>query len=60
MTHPTNVLLLHQDEAEAEFHKTLSLTKAVNDSVFSKLDKVSAKNKPKEVTAVTSPKNNYE
>jgi tetratricopeptide (TPR) repeat protein len=49
-----------KDEAEAEFHKTLSLTKAVNDSVFSKLDNASAKNKPKEGTAVTSPTNNYE
>ena len=35
-----------KDEADAEFHKTRSLTKAANDSVFSKLDNARAKSKP--------------
>ena len=37
-----------KDEANAEFHKTSSLTKAANDSVSSKLDNARAKSKPTE------------
>jgi len=40
-----------KDEATAEFQKTRSLTKAANDSVSSKLDKVRAKSKPVEGAA---------
>jgi tetratricopeptide (TPR) repeat protein len=40
-----------KDEANTEFHKTSSLTKAANDSVFSKLDNARAKSKPTEGAA---------
>jgi tetratricopeptide (TPR) repeat protein len=40
-----------KDEANTEFHKTSSLTKAANDSVFSKLDNARAKGKPTEGAA---------
>jgi tetratricopeptide (TPR) repeat protein len=42
-------------EAEAEFHKTSSLTKAADDSVFSKLDNATARSKPTERPAGTQP-----
>jgi tetratricopeptide (TPR) repeat protein len=43
-----------KDEANAEFQKTRSLTKAADDSVSSKLDKVRAKSKPAEGTAAAA------
>jgi tetratricopeptide (TPR) repeat protein len=44
-----------KDEASTEFHKTSSLTKAANDSVFSKLDQARAKSKPAEGEAIVAP-----
>jgi tetratricopeptide (TPR) repeat protein len=44
-----------KDEADAEFRRTSSLTKAANDSVFTKLGKAPSKNMPTDTTAGKPP-----
>jgi tetratricopeptide (TPR) repeat protein len=45
----------NNDKADAEFRKTKSLTKAADDSVFSKLDSARAKSKPAEGPTAAAP-----
>jgi hypothetical protein len=44
--------MVRKDEAEAEFRKTKTLTKAANDSVSQKIDNAHEKTKPTEGPAV--------